>query len=312
MIKKLVLLNILVFILLAQVVFASEDNLYSKSFGKKENPAIIFLHGGPGFNSYNFEFSTAEKLANEGFYVIVYDQKGNGRSKNLKNIKYTFDEYNKDLNEIYIKYQIKKASLIGHSFGGTLALKYADKNYDKVTNLILTGSPISYQKTFEAILDNCNDRYKKYMPENVKYIDIIKKMDKNSLDYSQSSFFNAINCGLYFTKNQTNEAKDIYNNLLKSKESFLLTDSSFEPVKGFYDNEHYTSLDLTKDLTNLTKKIKVFAIYGEEDGLFEKNQLNDIKNIVGDKNFILIKGASHNIFIDQQKEFINNIKVYIK
>jgi hypothetical protein len=32
--------------------------------------------GGPGYNCAGFEVSTAQELANNGFYVIVYDRRG--------------------------------------------------------------------------------------------------------------------------------------------------------------------------------------------------------------------------------------------
>jgi proline iminopeptidase len=45
--------------------------IYSKSYGQGENPAILFIHGGPRGNATLFEGTTAQKLAEKGFYVIV-------------------------------------------------------------------------------------------------------------------------------------------------------------------------------------------------------------------------------------------------
>src|SRR4051812_20674070 len=129
--KKRFLITLSLLFLFSKNVSAKESALYSNAFGSKENPAIIFLHGGPGYNSFNFEASTAQKLADEGFYVIVYDQRGDGRSKAVKSAKYTFTEAEDDLNDIYEKYNLKKASLIGHSFGGTVAIRFAEKYPEK-------------------------------------------------------------------------------------------------------------------------------------------------------------------------------------
>ncbi|MDR0262347.1 MAG: alpha/beta hydrolase [Sphingobacterium sp.] len=54
--------------------------IYSKSYGQRKDPAIIFIQGGPSGNSTLFAGTTAETLASKGFYVIVYDRRGEGRS----------------------------------------------------------------------------------------------------------------------------------------------------------------------------------------------------------------------------------------
>ena len=136
-----------------------QDNFYSQSYGNPSNPAILFLHGGPGYNAFSFEFSTAEALAENGFYVIVYDQRGCGRTKTDTNSSFTFQESFNDLNLIYNKYNLEKATLIGHSFGGTVGMLFSEKFPEKVENLILVGSPISYQMTFKNIIVRCKKIY---------------------------------------------------------------------------------------------------------------------------------------------------------
>ena len=67
-----------------------------------------------------FEGTTAQKLAEKGFYVIAYDRRGEGRSADPE-AKFTYDEAFQDLNAIYKKYNLKKATLLAHSFGGLVA-----------------------------------------------------------------------------------------------------------------------------------------------------------------------------------------------
>ena len=73
-------LFIIFFSLLILSVSIQAQDIYSKAFGNKKGIPVIFLHGGPGFNCVNFEVTTAQKLADKGFYVIVYDRRGEGRS----------------------------------------------------------------------------------------------------------------------------------------------------------------------------------------------------------------------------------------
>ena len=103
--KKALLLfcSIISFIVDAQ----TNHTIYSKTYGQSENPAIIFIHGGPRGNSTLFEGTTAQKLAEKGFYVIVYDRRGEGRSIDTT-ATFTYQEAIKDLNELYKNYNIKK------------------------------------------------------------------------------------------------------------------------------------------------------------------------------------------------------------
>lgn len=73
--KRITLLMAMIFIFLS----AYSQQLYIKTFGDPHHPAIVFIHGGPRGNSVLFEGTTAQKLADKGFYVIVYDRRGEGR-----------------------------------------------------------------------------------------------------------------------------------------------------------------------------------------------------------------------------------------
>ncbi|MBI2281851.1 MAG: alpha/beta hydrolase, partial [Bacteroidetes bacterium] len=134
-------------------ISVSGQSLYTKSFGDKNNEALIFLHGGPGYNCANFEATTAQKLADEGFYVIVYDRRGEGRSIDNK-AKFTFQQTFEDLNSVYKKYDLKTATLIGHSFGGVVATLYAEKYPNRINSMLLVGAPVSLQETFKTIIES--------------------------------------------------------------------------------------------------------------------------------------------------------------
>ena len=307
---KKTLLYLCIWLLMA--CSAHSGSIYSASFGDKNDPAVIFLHGGPGYNSYSFEQSTAQKLASQGYYVIVYDQRGCGRSKGIANSRYTFQEAFNDIDSIYKKYDIHKATLIGHSWGGTLGVLYAEKEPDKVNNLILADAPLSYQKVFRTILSKCRKIYTEQKSEQLKYIDMLDKMDTASLDYSSYCFMHAMSCNFYKPQNPSPEATALYKKLKESKNASLLSDMTKEPVAGFFKNEKYTLLNLTSKIQQLQGKVRVFGIYGKEDGLFDESNLNNIKQTLGEKNFALIDDASHSVFIDSQEKFIETVNTWIK
>ena len=123
---------------------AYSQQLYTRTFGSSKAPALIFLHGGPGYNSANFEATAAQRLADKGFFVIVYDRRGEGRSKDPQ-AQFTFQESFTDLQAIYKQYGLAKAHLIGHSFGGVVAVLFAEKYPQNIASLVLVGAPLDLQ-----------------------------------------------------------------------------------------------------------------------------------------------------------------------
>lgn len=285
------------------------QELYSAAYGDKTKPAIIFLHGGPGYNSFSFESSTAERLATEGYYVIVFDQRGCGRSIDIPNSKYNFEEAVDDIEGLYEKYNIRKATLIGHSWGGALGVAYAEKYPQKVGELLLVAAPMDYPETFKAILKNSRAAYTaKGKDDQLKYLDMLEDMDTASLPYANYCFMHAMASGLYTAKEPATNVTDIYKKMMSSEDAALLRNMTQEPVKGFYDTERYTMLQFYGRLKKLKKKVPIYGVFGSDDGLFNETQIDNIRNAIGADRVTVVKNASHSVFIDQQEEFIHLVK----
>ena len=284
-------------------------DLYSKSFGDPSNPCIIFLHGGPGYNCASFEFTTAEKLAEKGFYVIVYDRRGEGRSADPK-AKFNFKESFKDIQSLYKQYDIDKSTLVGHSFGGLLATKFALKNPDLVKSVILVSSPICFQQSFKTIIDSSKQIYTKSNDKtNLKYISMLEQMDSTSLDYAVYCFAHAMQNGFYTTSSPTEEAKAIYEFIRSdSTAKKFASEMTQAATAGFWKNESYTTIDIRSDLKELIQNgIPVYGFYGMEDGLFSTAQIKELGNIIGTSHLNYLENCSHSVFIDKQEKFLESL-----
>lgn len=306
----------LLFLIITAVFTLSSINsyaqeIYSKAYGEKSDPAILFMHGGPGYNSVSFELSTAQLLADKGFYVIVFDQRGGGRSKELKGSYFNFKEAFEDINNILKKHGVKKASIMGHSWGGTLGLHYAMKYPNKVEKFIIVDSPLSYQESFKVIIRRCKEKYTAEKSPNLQYINMLEVMDTTKLEYATYCFMNAMQAGLYQPKNQSPESKKIFQEVMKMPDANLISDMTREPVMGFYTNENYTMLDMTSMIKKLAMKNKIYGIYGAEDGLFDEAQYSKFEELMGEDNFSIIQDASHSVFIDQREKFIDLVVWYM-
>jgi len=289
----------------------ANHTLYSKSYGKSENPAIIFIHGGPRGNSTLFEGTTAQKLAAEGFYVVVYDRRGEGRSIDTT-ATFTYQEAIADLNKIFEKYNIKKANIIAHSFGGLVGTLYTDQNPEKVNSLILAGALFSQQDTYDHILKTAKEIYKEKKDTlMLSKISKIDKLPKNSAEYRKQCYEVASKNNYFKMPFPTKEANQLRENYELSEFGKKNIRNDNAPIL-FYKNESKNNIDTKRILKNIKKEVKIFAIYGKQDGIFSKNQLIDMEKIVTKQNFKIIENCSHYPFVDQQQIFINTVVKWLK
>lgn len=112
---------------------------------KKKN-SIIILHG---WGLCGDKYQALKKLLEEkGYKVFTPDLPGFG-SEPLVNSNMVLDDYVVFLRKFIEKNKITKPILIGHSFGGRVAVKYVWKYPNDVASLILTGVPIIRHTTLK-------------------------------------------------------------------------------------------------------------------------------------------------------------------
>jgi proline iminopeptidase len=93
---------------------------------------LVVVHGGPSLNQ-DYLLPQLYKLA-ENNLVIFYDQRGSGRSLETKlDEKYiNIDQFVEDLETLRISLGFDKFILMGHSWGGLLAMKYAVEHQENL------------------------------------------------------------------------------------------------------------------------------------------------------------------------------------
>ncbi len=297
------------FILIISVFSAFSQPAYIKTYGKKEAFPLIFLHGGPGYNAANFESTTAQNLANKGFFVIVYDRRGEGRSKD-KTAKFTFQESFDDIKSIYNKYELSEAILIGHGFGGIIASLFTEKYPEKVNALVLVSTPISMQEYYRTIIRSSKMIYEsKKDTLNLKLLKVVEKMDTLSLQYTSACFNHTIINRLNSLSNPTDEARKIYENFRSDSANIkFVYQFSYEAPQGFLNNEKYSYINITDNLKKvIASKKKVFAFYGKEDGTNSSSEVEKLKTIIGAANVKYLDACSYNVFIDRQSDFLESM-----
>lgn len=101
---------------------------------KKGETCCVFLHGwGGDGNVWNF---MEKPIVNRGYSFLSIDLPGHGLSKRL-NKPMTMQDYAKDIFWVLNKEKINKVILLGHCFGGMVAMQYVVSFPAKVQQLVL-------------------------------------------------------------------------------------------------------------------------------------------------------------------------------
>lgn len=112
-------------------------DIYYELCGSPEGKPVFFLHGGPGGSSspYMRRFCDPAK-----FLMVLYDQRGSGKSKPFGEIKEnTTQHLVEDIEQLRKHLNLEKIILFGGSWGVTLALAYAETYPANVSGLVLRG-----------------------------------------------------------------------------------------------------------------------------------------------------------------------------
>ncbi len=114
--------------------------LHSEAFGDPNNPMILVLHGGPG-GDYR-SLLNCRKFADDGFYVVFYDQRGSGLSRRHgKEIYNSVQLFIDELDAVIKHYRHQpgqKVILLGQSWGAMLATAYVNEYPGAVSGVILS------------------------------------------------------------------------------------------------------------------------------------------------------------------------------
>ncbi len=134
---------------------------HTKTYGNPKSTPIIIVHGGPGGD---YEYLKSLKELSTDYYVIFYDQRGTGLSPRVEKDQLTLETSLADLHSIINHFSKgRKVKLIGHSWGGMLAIGYLSQHPNMVSQAIVVEPGMLYPesakvfvkkiKTFQSLSD---------------------------------------------------------------------------------------------------------------------------------------------------------------
>lgn len=111
-----------------------DAGLYYREIGQGQ--PLVVLHGGPDFD-HRYLLPDIDRLS-DTFRLIYYDQRGRGKSaEGVLPEDVTIQSEIEDLETLREYFQLDSVAVLGHSWGGVMAMEYALRHPNRVSRLIL-------------------------------------------------------------------------------------------------------------------------------------------------------------------------------
>ncbi len=125
-------------------------SMYWEQSGNLDGVPVVFLHGGPGAGAT----ASHRRFFDPAYYrIVVYDQRGSGRSEPLGELtSNTTAHLIADVERLRIHLGVEKWLVFGGSWGSTLALAYGEEYPECCLGFILRGIFLGQQRELDWFL----------------------------------------------------------------------------------------------------------------------------------------------------------------
>ena len=267
--------------------------LYYRTVGS--GTPLVLLSGGPGFD-VDYMLPVADYLP-AGYQRILFEQRGTGRSRvaNMNAENMTLRVVVEDLEALRVHLKQERLLLVGHSWGGMLAMAYAVAHPDRIDRMILIGSGGATLEFAERFNDNIAARLR---PEDVEARRTWEAADKRAdPEKAAAGAMKAILPGYFFDRAKA---------LAFAAE---VKDGSFHPgVNSLLSGDLGRGYDLRSGLNKVDRPVLI--IQGYQDPISDKTA-DDLHALLSGSTLRFINRCGHFPWIEQPEEFRRAITAFL-
>lgn len=126
--------------------------LWVEDYGPRDAPALLYVHGGPGLGVFEFSHFMRDRLSRDRRLILV-DQRGVLRSDTLgPDDPMSLEVLSADFDALREALAIPRWSVLGHSWGGPIALHYAVTHEATVDRVIFENAVLDADSTARNLL----------------------------------------------------------------------------------------------------------------------------------------------------------------
>jgi proline iminopeptidase len=280
-------------------------NVWTKRIGNNPKIKLLLLNGGPGLTHEYFE-CFENFLPAEGIEFIYYDQLGCGNSDNPKDTTlWDLSRFVEEVEQVRVALNLNKDNfyLLGHSWGGILAMQYAAKYQSNLKGLIISNMMAScpeYGRYARLVLS-------KQM--NPQVLDTIRKLEAIG-DFSNPKYMELLMPNFYAVHICRIPLKDwpepVTRSLAKVNSSLYVT---MQGPSEFGIAGNLAKWDITRELNKIT--VPTLSIGGKYDTM-DPEHMKWISTQVVNGKYLYCEKGSHMSLYDDQQTYMQGLIKFIK
>ena len=255
---------------------------------------LLLMHGGPGADHWTL--APFRRCADQ-FTLIFYDHRCNGRSQGAPVSSMTWENLTADADALREKLGFEKWAVLGHSFGGHVALEYALRYPDSVSHLVLldTGGDSRWAR------QNAGDLLARrgYGPEKVK---LVRRFFNGQIAPREMlPALMRFGSAYYYRPSLVLTVRDLIRGEWRTK---------FRPEPLIFAGRHllkgWTVMDRLGEI-----KVPTLVMAGSDDFLFPPEHQVELEAAIPNARLRIIERAGHNPQSEQPEEVFEALRDFI-
>ena len=254
---------------------------------------LVLMHGGPGVDHHTM---FPLRPLSDHFKLIFYDHRCNGRSKGAQVETMTWQNLTADAEALRQSLNIDRWAVLGHSFGGMVAMEYALRYPNSLTHLIL--------------MDTGGDSW--WVEQNAAKVLAERGYDDKTVAIAERFFTGNIKPDEFFGSVRR-LASAYYHDLTPSQ--FLRDISVGVRMKTQPEALIYGYSRLLKGWKIMDRlgeiQVPTLVMAGEDDFQFPPDHQTILAESFSDARLEIIEGAGHNAHSERTSKVLEIIREFI-
>lgn len=292
--------------------------IWYEIYGAEYKDTLLYLHGGPGASC--LDFVNQAKALSEKMKVVIFDQLGVLRSEAIaENESYSMEYQIEMVEELRRLLGIEKWSILGHSYGGMLAVLYAYIYPNSIHKVILECPSLCFEdsakSTAEYLSEHINSLDNKPAAELCEKIRFTDYQDKTEVVFDLLTLLGHVTDmklrnylhGISFKEYQMSmDTTDITDEMWSKAERHLMKLLETQPMP---DGSLQKRVQITDSFLPILTKITapMLLISGKYDPVCTKNQIEYIMNNAQNVTLAIFEDSGHFPRIEEAKKYTNTI-----
>ena len=292
--------------------------LWYKVAGRQQRgqAPVLFLHGGPGYNSYSFEKTIGKQL--EAHMQIVYlDERGSGRSERPASHDYGMSALVADVEALRAHLDAPQLTLMEHSFGGTIALEYAARYPEHVQKLVILDGAADLPETFALWRKEISQRSPAAWKSALE-TDTGRKL-RNAEGQSSECAIAKAEFATEMIALQHVGGQGFHNWQQFHEQRFQTEQKALDDASGLHNTGEFetayfgpTTLFPCYRFTAYKRlTMPALVMVGKYDGAIGEEQMKELANRLPDARFDEFDRSAHFVYAEQAQKFVRDVVTFL-